>query len=92
MLRIDTLEIDDHVLDKIESKHRVTFDEVEQACYVARPYVRRARGGLIQLHGRTKAEGIWRCCAHHGPGAWKVVSARDMSLKERRLYAREAKK
>ncbi len=32
MLRIESLEIDDHVLEKIESKHGVTFEEVEEAC------------------------------------------------------------
>jgi hypothetical protein len=28
-LLIESLEIDDHILDKIESKHGVTFEEVE---------------------------------------------------------------
>ena len=29
MLYIEALEIDDHILDKIESKHSITFNEVE---------------------------------------------------------------
>ena len=32
VLRIESLEIDDHILDKIESKHSVSFQEVEEAC------------------------------------------------------------
>jgi len=30
MLRIESLEIDDHILDKIESKHSISFQEVEE--------------------------------------------------------------
>jgi hypothetical protein len=43
VLRIESLEIDDLVLDKIESKHRVTFEEVEEACLSEKRYVRRSR-------------------------------------------------
>ncbi|MBI5283916.1 MAG: BrnT family toxin [Chloroflexi bacterium] len=93
MLRIEALEIDDHILEKIEKKHRVTIDEVEDACYAASPHVRRARGGLIQLHGRTGGgRYLAVLLADHGAGVWKVVSAREMTLSERRLYARETKK
>lgn len=31
VLRIESLEIDDHILDKIESKHSISFQEVEEA-------------------------------------------------------------
>ncbi len=93
MLRIDALEIDDHILDKIESKHGVMFAEVEDACYSPSPYVRRARGGLIQLHGRTRSgRYLSVLLAPHGAGVWRVVSARGMTVRERRLYVREAKK
>jgi hypothetical protein len=32
MLYIESLEIEDHILDTIESKHGVTIEEVEEAC------------------------------------------------------------
>jgi hypothetical protein len=32
-MQIDWLWIDDHVIDKIESKHRVTVAEVEEAVF-----------------------------------------------------------
>lgn len=41
--RIEALEIEDYVLDKIESKHGVSFEEIEVACLAAVPYVRRDR-------------------------------------------------
>jgi len=46
MLRIEALEIDDHILDKIESKHGVFFEEVEEACLSEAHHVRRSKEGL----------------------------------------------
>lgn len=48
MLRIECLEIDDHVLGKIESKHNVSFTEVEEVCLSDKRHVRRGREGAIQ--------------------------------------------
>jgi hypothetical protein len=46
MPRIEALEIDDHILDKIETRHGVAFVEVEEACLSWRRHVRRGREGL----------------------------------------------
>jgi hypothetical protein len=54
MLRIEALEIDDHILDKIESKHAVTLGEVEEACF-AEHHVRRGREGLYRVFGQSEA-------------------------------------
>jgi hypothetical protein len=43
VLRIESLEIDDHIFDKIESKHGVSLEEVEQACLSEKPHIRRSR-------------------------------------------------
>jgi uncharacterized DUF497 family protein len=89
MPRIDSLEIDDHILDKIESRHGVTFEEVEEVCYAA-PHVRRGRQGLYKVFGRTDAgRYVLVVLAYQGAGSWKVVTARDMTESERRLYQRE---
>jgi hypothetical protein len=62
MLRIDALEIDDHVLDKIESRHGVPFDEVEEACYSQHRHVRRGRQGLYKVFSQTEAgRHCWSC-------------------------------
>ena len=55
MLRIESLEIDEHILDKIESKHGVTFQEVEEACLSEKRHVRKSREGLYKLFGQTAA-------------------------------------
>jgi hypothetical protein len=88
MLSIEALEIDDHILDKIEGKHGVTLAEVEEICF-ADPHVRRGRAGLYRLFGQTDGgRYLLVVLANHGGGVWKVATARDMTPDERRLYQR----
>jgi hypothetical protein len=90
MRRIEALEIDDHVLDKIEFKHGVPLREVEEACYSRRRHVRRGREGLYKVFSQTDAgRYVLVVLAELGGGIWKVVTAREMNEKERRLYRRE---
>ena len=87
MLRIESLEIDDHVLDKIESKHGIAFREVEEACLSEKRHVRRSMGGLHKLFSQTVAgRYVLVVLAKLGRGDWKVVTAREMTDNERRLY------
>ncbi|MDO8655403.1 MAG: BrnT family toxin [bacterium] len=88
MLRIESLEIDDHILDKIESKHGVSFGEAEDACLSEGRHVRRGREGLYKLFSQT-ASGRYLLVVlvDLGVGAWKIVTAREMTVSERRLYS-----
>lgn len=87
MLRIESLEIDDHILDKIESKHGVSFQEVEEACLSDGRHVRRGREGLYKLFSQTEnGRYILVVLVNLGRGTWKVATARDMTDGERRLY------
>jgi hypothetical protein len=87
MLRIESLEIDDHILDKIESKHGITFEEVEEACLSDKRHVRRSREGLYKLFSQTVAgRYVLVVLANLGRGSWKIVTAREMTDNERRLY------
>lgn len=89
MLRIECLEIDDRVLDKIESKHNITFKEVEEACVSEKRHVRRSKEGLYKLFSRTVAgRYILVLLVNLGRGCWKVVTAREMTDSERRLYSK----
>lgn len=47
VLRIESLEIDDHILEKIESKHGISFTEVEGACLSDKRHIRRGREGSL---------------------------------------------
>ena len=55
MLRIESLEIDDHILEKIESKHGISFTEVEEACLSEKRHVRKGREGLYKVFSQTVA-------------------------------------
>jgi len=87
MLQIQALEIDDYILDKIESKHGVTFEEVEEACLSEARHIRRSRGGLYKIFSRTTAgRPILTVLVELGGGFWRVATAREMTNSEKRLY------
>ena len=88
-MRIGSLEIDDDILEKIEGRHGVNFYEVKEACLSGQRHVRRGRGGLYQVFGRSQAgRRLFAVIASRGGGAWQVATARDMTDRERRLYDR----
>lgn len=90
VLQIESLEIDDHILEKIESKHNVSFTEVEEACLSDQRHIRRSREGLFKVFSQTAAgRYILVVLVNLGMGNWKIVTAREMTESERRLYTRE---
>jgi uncharacterized DUF497 family protein len=87
VLYIESLEIDDHILDKIEAKHGITFSEVEEACLSDKIHVRRSKEGLYKLFSQTIAgRYVLVVLVNLGRGNWKVVTARDMTDSERQHY------
>lgn len=87
MLYIESLEIDDHILDKIESKHGITFNEVEEACLSDKRHVRRGREDLCKLFSQTAAgRYLLVVLVYLGESTWKVVTAREMTDGEKQLY------
>ena len=89
MLRIESLEIDDHILDKIESKHGISFEEVEEACLSEKRHVRRSKEGLYKLFSQTVAgRYILVVLVNLGRGCWRIVTAREMTDSESRLYGK----
>ena len=89
MPRIEAIEIDDHILDKIESQHGVELYQAEVVCYSEDSHFLRGREGLLKVFGQTDAgRYLLVVLADRGAGLWKIVTARDMTLTERRLYRR----
>ena len=87
MLYIESLEVDDHILDKIESKHGITFSEIEEACLSDKRHVRKGKEGLYKLFSQTDAgRYILVVLLNLGDSNWKVVTAREMTDSERQLY------
>ena len=89
-MRIEALEIDDPILDKIESRHGVPFHQAEEACFSPGAHVRRARNGLYRAFGQSlDGRYLLVVLADRGEGLWRVVTAREMTQTERRLYRRQ---
>ena len=87
MLYIESLEVDDQILDKIEGKHSITFNEVEEACLSDKRHVRKGREGLYKVFSRTAAgRFILVVLVNMGGGNCKVTTAREMTDSERQLY------
>ena len=85
--KIDDLAIDDEVLAKIQSRHQVSFEEVSEACYSARKHVRRGKQGLYKVFSQTMAgRYLLVVIVYRRTQGWQVVTAREMTDSERRLY------
>lgn len=89
-MRIEVVFIDEHILDKIESKHRVTFDEAEDVVLSRASHLVRGRGSFVNAYGPT-VDGRYLLViirrlddARHA----KIVTAREMTLSERRRFGR----
>jgi len=86
---ITALAWDDENVEHI-AKHRVSPAEVEEVCFAAEKAVLRAKGaGRYVVLGRTKA-GRYLTVVVTAPhkGLARVITAREMSDKERRRYAK----
>jgi uncharacterized DUF497 family protein len=87
MIYIESISIDDHILEKIESKHRVLFGDVEEVLYSDNYHVRKGRDGLYKVFGKTMAgRHLLVVLVNKDLGDWKIVTARDMTENEKRLY------
>jgi len=90
MLYIESLEIDDNILEKIEKKHRIIYEEVEDICYSETHHVRKGKSGLYKVFGRTKGgRYLLVILTYKGEGNWKIATARDMTINETHLYKKE---
>ena len=86
---IESLEIDDHILDKIESKHGVTFDEAEEVCLSDNKHVRRSLDGLYKVFSKTPAgRYLLVVLVQLESARRKIVTARDMNDSEIKYIAR----
>jgi uncharacterized DUF497 family protein len=87
VVQIEVLEIDDQILDKIELKHNVVFNEVEEACLSDSKHVRKTKESLYKVFSQTLAgRYLLVVLVNQGNGIWKVVTARELTNNERRLY------
>ena len=88
---IESIELSDHVADKIEFKHGVKISEVWEIFFGDMPpqIVRSERGrGTYVAFGQTDAGRYLAVFFVPQSGVARVLSARDMDDSERRRYHR----
>ena len=85
------------VVDKIESKHGVSTDEVEQVLS-GRPRIQRIERGVVEGEDLYRATGQTAAgrflvvfFVYKGHGRALVISARDISPRERKNYGKRKK-
>lgn len=77
------------IIDKIERKHGLTPEEVEEACSEPEAHIRRARSGRYAILGRSDSgRYLFVVGAYQGGGIVRIITARDMTAPERDLYMR----
>lgn len=87
-----------NIIDKLLQKHNIAVDEVEEV-FDDRPHYRFIETGdvegedLYAALGQTEAgRYLIVFFIHKATGEGLVISARDMTKKERRMYAKKSKK
>ena len=82
---------DEDTIDHI-ANHGITPEEVEEVAFEGRPYIRKGRYGRRYLYGQTiEGRSLFVVYVLFGRGEAKVITARDMDAKEKRLYLKKGK-
>lgn len=83
-MRINSFEWDEANISHI-AEHGVTPEEVEEACD-NRPFILRGRGGLYLVYSQTDAGRFLLVVTRYkGRGIVQVITARDMTERERKF-------
>jgi hypothetical protein len=80
--------------DNIEhiSNHGVTPEEIEEIVFEGTPYIRKGKQGKRYLYGKTVGgRYLFVVYVPVGKAKVRVVTARDMDAKEKRLYLKRGK-
>jgi uncharacterized DUF497 family protein len=74
---------------KIETKHRVSLEEVEAVTFSPTAHIRRAKRGLYLVYGQTHVGRYLLVVIGLRYRQARVVTAREMTRKERSFYVRQ---
>jgi uncharacterized DUF497 family protein len=80
------------VVAKIERKHRVGLEEIEEVTFSPTAHVRRAKRGLYLLYGQTDVGRYLFVVIGLLHRQARVVTAREMTRKERSFYVRQRRR
>jgi uncharacterized DUF497 family protein len=88
-LRIDNLDAAPAVVAKLWAKHRVDLDEAIDVVFSAPTHIRRDRDDLYLLYGRTEAGRYLLVVIALSARNARLVTARDLTITERKFYAKQ---
>lgn len=90
-MRIRSFDWDKHNMAHV-GKHHVDTDEVEEV-FEGRHHLFRTGDGRCGVLGRSGAgRQLFVVFEHHGQGTARVVTARDMTSPEKKLYRRKVER
>ena len=90
MRRVAAFEWAESNIDHL-GRHGVHPEEAEEACY-RKPFILKGKGRLYLIYGRTRdGRHLLVVLRYLGKGLGRVITARDMTEPERRLYERRGK-
>ena len=85
-MRFDEIQCSDAVAEELWTKHHVDLVEVEEALTDSQ-HIRRGRDGLYYVFGRSEGgRNLFVVLRDLGGGVGRLVTARDMTQAERRLW------
>ena len=88
MIKIKAFQWDERNEGHIIERHNVTKSEAEEV-FMGDPYFRIGRDGTRYVYGQTSAgRYLFIVYLYHGNGVARVITARDMTDGERKLYLR----
>ena len=88
IFKYKTYEWDDNNIDHI-LRHKVSPNEVEEACYND-PLTLRGKEGRYLVYGKSDAgRYLFIVLVEKGHGVIRIITARDMEEKDRKLYNRK---
>jgi uncharacterized DUF497 family protein len=79
------------IREKVETKHGLSPDEVEEAIMDRHAYLRIARRGRYFVFGRSNSGAYIISVVAVERGTARVISARSMTAQEQRTYQRKGK-
>lgn len=87
-LRIERIECSQEVADKLERKHGIRLVEVEAVLQSKTSHLRKT-GGIYELYGQSyEGRYLFVVFRNRGRGIVMIITARDMTTGERRLFKR----
>ena len=86
MIKIKEFQWDEGNEEHILRRHNVTKSEAEDV-FIGDPYFRIGRDGTRYVYGQTSSgRYLFVVYLHLGKGITRVITARDMTKRERKLY------